>query len=877
MGYRVWVCLAVCCCAILAQDSASLETAKHALEQASTLSAKQDFAQSKAQAQQALEIYERLKGPEDATVARALRSLGEALHGMGDYTAAGPVFERALAIARKALGPGDRATIEILEWVAFNFSRAGDYGKAKVLEEQALALSEAQFGARDPLTGEALRVLGQILVELGDYPTAESYQLRSLGILEAKLGKDAVAVGDTLLTMGNSARDAGFEERGREYFERAVAIYEKQLGPDDTRVGGALDNLAQSLTVLKRYDEARVRFERALRIQTKAIGATHPWTANIIQGLAKAEAGEGHYEKARELLEQNLAIWRERLGPAHPFTMVSTMLLSDVLARLGRRQEAMAMALEAAAIRRENIVFTVRVMDERQALRYADLHAASMDTVLSLAAVPGATPEERSKAWDALIRSRALVLDEMGARRRSLRDSGDPQIPELAQKLAGARAQLAKLVLQGPGREGVADHVQRVERSRAELSQVEEVLALRSAEFRRQIAMRGAGYDDVAGALPSGSVLVAFRRCRLIDFHSPAAEPVESYIAFVLQDPGKPPEIVRLGTAARIDNLVKRWRAEIDRERSSLGRATRTNEASYRAAAAQLRAAVWDPLEKRMSEARRVFIVPDGALQLVNFAALPAPNGRYLEESGPLLHSLSAERDLTEPARTTAGRDMLAVADPRFDADAETRSTRPMFRSAPSKCGDFSALRFGGLPGSRDELHAIAAIWEGRGWTATALNGAAATEAAVKETAPGKRVVHLATHGFFLDPQCSGGAVARENPLLRSGLALAGANHRQSARSDEEDGILTAEEVASLDLDAAEWVVLSGCDTGVGDVRVGEGVLGLRRAFQEAGARTLIASLWPVDDREERTGCRRSTARGSSTNRGRRSRCARPE
>ncbi len=86
------------------------------------------------------------------------------------------------------------------------------------------------------------------------------------------------------------------------------------------------------------------------------------------------------------------------------------------------------------------------------------------------------------------------------------------------------------------------------------------------------------------------------------------------------------------------------------------------------------------------------------------------------------------------------------------------------------------------------------------------------------------------------------------NPLLLSGLALAGANNRMAAGPDEEDGILTAEEIASLDLSSVEWAVLSACDTGVGEVRAGEGVFGLRRAFQIAGARTLIMSLWPVDD-----------------------------
>ena len=189
-----------------------------------------------------------------------------------------------------------------------------------------------------------------------------------------------------------------------------------------------------------------------------------------------------------------------------------------------------------------------------------------------------------------------------------------------------------------------------------------------------------------------------------------------------------------------------------------------------------------------------VFIVPDAAIHLVDFATLPTGTRGYLVDAPIALHYLLAERDLVEPRAEPRGHSLLALGAPDFDR----------------------------------------------------VDRAAA---------------NLATHGFFLDRTC--GMVAPgargvtqtarlldESPLLRSGLVLAGANQRAraSANSDDEDGILTAEEIAGLDLSETQWAVLSACDTGRGDWQPSEGILGLRRAFDVAGARTVILSLWPVID-----------------------------
>ena len=221
---------------------------------------------------------------------------------------------------------------------------------------------------------------------------------------------------------------------------------------------------------------------------------------------------------------------------------------------------------------------------------------------------------------------------------------------------------------------------------------------------------------------------------------------------------------------------------------------------------------IWDPLAPYWKGAGRLFLVPDGSLHLVSFAALPV--GGYQVESGPVIHYLSVERDLVAGARSAGGRGMLLVAGPAFDGGPALASTRGGFREATAACGACQSLHFNPLPGAVREAASVSAIWRQTGGDESSLIGASARKNSVLEQAVGKRVLHLATHGFFLDgcgPAAGAGlpgaAGAIENPLLLSGLALAGAN--EGKRPGE--GILTAEEIASLDLDGLEWVVLSAC------------------------------------------------------------------
>ena len=303
---------------------------------------------------------------------------------------------------------------------------------------------------------------------------------------------------------------------------------------------------------------------------------------------------------------------------------------------------------------------------------------------------------------------------------------------------------------------------------------------------------------------------------------------------------------------------------------------------STRADGAALRKLLWDPLAASLDGATRIFVVPDGALSLVPFAALPSGVHSYVLETAPVIHYLSTERDVvsTPDEPTAKGSGLLALGGAAFD-DPGLFQQKPVSNPPLSSglrgtertpglvCGGLQTVQFGPLAGSLQEVRELSKLWRSfeDGENVTLLVGHDASEAAFKQRAHQYRVLHLATHGFFLNGTCAtpapvgtravGGIVNGPsgaitplvaNPLQMAGLAFAGANHRAAARLDEDDGILTAEEVSSLDLDGTEWAVLSACDTGLGEIKAGESVFGLRRAFQIAGVRTVIMSLWPVDD-----------------------------
>ena len=845
----------------------------------------------------AKEMYERALairvaafGHDHPSVARVLQGIAVLLRRSGDYAGARARYVEALAIAQRTLPPGHPELGRYYTSVgAIDYAMA-DYEAARQAFETDLAITTKALGPEHPEAGTARTNLGVIALELGDYEAAIDHFRAALGIAEKTRGKESASAALILNNMGIALNGLGRYEAADSAHGLSVGIWEKIDGDSSANVAIALEGRADDAAAAGDRRRAQEYTERALAILDH-LDPRHPETPGVLENLGSLAEARGDFAGAREDYARALEIRRSQLGSSHPLVARDLNGEARALLALGRTDSALRSALEAEAIRRDHIRSTVRWLPERQALRFENLLPAGLDVAVTAALSLGARDSVVESVWDALVRSRALVLDEMASRRQERSASDLARMADLAvleARVAECRRRFASLALRGPNDELPGAYQARLDSARGASERAEQDLLARSAAWRRTRPREVAGLAQVVAALPGNAALVSFVR------YTDPRTSQPSYAAFVRTPEGRM-HTVLVGRASELDRLIERWRARAGRWPSARNGARA--EAEERNSSQALRARIWDPLEPLVGKAERVVVVPDAALHLVSFPALRRANGRFLVEQGPTFQVVSTERDLVPAdagARSPGG--YLVFGDPDYDAGTNALargrslvsaviSAGPDARRGPLPCAlSLEKVRWERLPGTEREASDIEQLWSGLAHDSTArfwrLTAASASEEAFKQLAPTARFVHLATHAFFLDacespsragtrgvggltpaaapppvrPATESVLALDENPLLRSGLVLAGANSIRASPTDTtgEDGIITAEEIAAMDLSSVEGAVLSGCDTGVGALSAGEGILGLRRAFEIAGARSLVLTLWTVSDEAAR-------------------------
>jgi CHAT domain-containing protein/Tfp pilus assembly protein PilF len=848
--------------------------------------------------ERALEIRERILGAEHRDVAVALRGLATLYYDKGEYAKAEPLYQRALIIQEKALGPKHREVANTLYRLGvLHFSRSeyekseslhnralaireevlgpehplvafplnslasicavkGDYVKAERLFNRALKIREKALGPEHPLVSDPLANLAIIYYYRGDYEKAEPLFNRALTIDEKSLGSEHPGVADSLNNFGIFYRNKGEDAKAEPLLQRALKIREKMLGPEHPEVANTLRNLADLYDDRGDYAKAEQLYKRSLDISERALGPEHPSVASTLNNLAEMYDDMGSYAKAEPLYHRALALFEKALGPEHPYLAESYNNLARHYTAKGDIAQAVTVQSRANAVSERNLAHTLAAGSERQKLAYLALFSEETDFTLSLhSQIAPDKSEALNLAFTTLLRRKGRGLDAMTDTIATLRRHSSPQDRAVFDQLTQARSNLAALILKESGADSPENYKNLFKPLEEKVEQLESELSVRSDRFRAQT--QPVTLAAVQAALPADGALVEFAIYTPREPQTEKRKPPR-YLAYALEATGGP-RWIDLGEAVVVDRAVDAWRKAL----------RNPNRTDVKKLARAVDDRVMRPVRQLLGKTRRLLIAPDGSLNLIPFAALVDEQNRYLIERYTISY-LTCGRDLlrlkiSQPSENAP----MIMANPAFGrAEAvvaqATRSAVALQSRNPGRTqSDSTKIYFQPLPSTGREALAIKSLLP----EASVLVREQATESALKQVkAP--RILHVATHGFFLDDQEAPPAEARggvfgggalrssdlrfikwaakiENPLLRSGLALAGANQ---GKSGEDDGLLTAMEVAGLDLWGTKLVVLSACDTGLGEVKNGEGVQGLRRALVLAGSESQVMSLWPVLD-----------------------------
>lgn len=812
-------------------------------------------------AERALAIREKKLGPEHRDVAMTLYNLAALYYRQSDYGRVGPLYERALSIQEKTLGPEHPDVARTLEGLGELYLDQGDYPTAAPLLQRALAIREKKFGPEHAVVARTLNTLAVMYRIQGDYRQAMSLLKRAFEIQTNRLEPEHLDIARTANNLAMLYEDQGDYALAAPLYERALAIREKAVGPDHPLVATTLSNLAGLYHNQGDYERAATLLQRALAIREKAVGPDHPDVAVVLNNLGALYREQGEYERAAVWLQRALAIREKMLGSEHPRVIATLYNLAVLYYRQGDYRRAISFLQHGGELEERQLALILRTGSQRQKQLYLDRLSGETNTPVSMHArsIPQDTDAARL-ALTVILRRKGRELDASADQIATLRGRASREDLSLLDQLAATQSLLAALQFSGGGRLSPAAQQAEIARLEAEQGRLEDVISRRSAEFRA--VAQPITLNAVRQAVPVDAALVELLVYQPFSIRAKTIEDrfgVARYVAYVLRRTDDAPQFIDLGEAATID-------AEVERLRVALKDPKRT-DAQTLARAVDER--VMRPIRKLLGATRRVFVSPDGALNLIPFAALVDEDGKYLVENYSLSY-LTSGRDLLRLQVQAESRSApLVMADPLFDMAVtwpRSASQRVNQHSSQSndnrRSMDFTQRDYKPLPGTAEEAAALAKLMP----DAQMLTQGKATESAMKQIRS-PRILHLATHGFFLADRQQESPADRtlresfdtpplsnasplsagwENPLLRSGLILAGVKQGQSGAG--EDGVLTALETAGLDLWGTKLIVLSACETGLGDVRNGAGVYGLRRALVLAGSQTQVMSLWKVSD-----------------------------
>jgi CHAT domain-containing protein len=781
-------------------------------EQVQQLRKEGRIAQAIPLAQQTVQVAQATFGPNDRHVGLSLDELGVLLSDQDDFAGAEAALRRALAIFQKTSGPQSKDAGSPLLSLAKLYHDHGRWGQAEGAFHDALTAAVQAYGQNDPHVGDVLESGGSLLIDEGKLMDAARVLRGAIAIYQNAGPAYRASLATALSFAASDCEWARDYKTAESLYQQSIEINEKVLSPTDPSLALDLVGLGNVYKDEQRYADAEPPYLRGMGILGHTVSSRDPDFVEAEANVAlfyyawdKPERAGPWFDK---YIGDRMAQWRAN---------ATTMSERDRLASYATLPGTFPLYFSFAT-------------------RYHDRD-----------------PSLAGKVYDLLLQERGFVAESSASMRAKIVASGDREALALLDQLASAKSQLAVLSQSNdPARRAQASQIDQ------QVEQLEQQLARRSSALSEANTLAAATWHDVQRALKPGEAAVEVAKFQFHTGRTFVANRI--YIALVVTPQSKYPNLIVLGDSKDLEAApLTGFRSAVAKTRGVTVEAEPNAPASA-AEAVNTSAAYdgfWKPLEPALIGAQRVYIAPDGVLNQVPIGLLADSGGKMVLEKYQLRY-VNSTRDLLRPQHASTGNAAVLLGNPKFDLAAAASTTAATNSGQASV--DLTGAPLPSLPNTQLEVAAIDKLLRASGWQTTTYFNDRATKSAITKIRP-PRVLHIATHGFFLANQSapdSTGRVVRlssatDDPMLRSGLFFAGANRVRSGAPlapGADDGVLTAYEASQLNLQGTELVVLSACETGLGDQSNSEGVFGLRRALEEAGASAIMMSMWSVPDQE---------------------------
>ena len=805
---------------------------------------------------EAKDIREKTLGKEHSDYVLSLSGLGILYYNIGNYTAAEQCYLEAKAITEKTLGKNHPDYARLLNGLGILYQAMGNYTAAEQNYLEAKAIQEKTLGKEDINYALSLMSLGTLYSTMGNFVSAEKNYLEAKTIIEQSFGKEHPVNAALLNALGMLYFSMSNYTAAEKSYLETKAILEKSIGKNHPNYAVFLNTLGALYNIMGNYTAAEKSYLEAKTIIEKTLGKEHLYYVTSLTFMGFMYFSKGNYASAEKNYLEAKAVTERRFGKEHPNYALLMDNLYIMYLSAKNYPKALACKQEALLLTTTQVNRNFSFLSEEQRDAYWNLYSFLLEISYSLSHF-NSVPACNILNYDNALFSKGLLLRTTNAVRDAIYASGDKALVAQFEELGRLRQQISAL-RQSEGDEAYIKNLE------AQAETIDKSLARSSTAFRDFQSDLNVNWQSIKKSLQANEAAIEFVSFRVFD---KKLTDITQYAALVVKPNSTAPAWVPLCNEEKLREILG----------SAEGRnPERQVRALYNTNGLELFETVWKPLEKELSGVKTIYYSPSGLLHKIAFNALPVDDSleiRLLDKYN--LNLVSSTREVVHldrsPTKTTqissavlyGGLDYNAnEAAMRRAAQSYKKDTGVPVIATVLPAGVTRGGAWGDLPATKEEALNIQKYLEGKKIPNNLYQGSLGNEESFKQL-DGKKtgLIHLATHGFFLpdierknddmgQQQTRGMLRAAENPLLRSGLLLAGGNNAWTNKPVEgvESGILTAEKIAGMNLLGTKLVVMSACQTGLGDVKDGEGVFGLQRAFKLAGVETLIMSLWEVND-----------------------------